>query len=333
MDTLELKPTDARAVIEAHIDANNPVLLTGAPGAGKSDLIGQIGAARAWPVINPFLPTLDAVDLRGLPMIRDGKAEFAPFGELPDEARDGPNGILFLDELPQADAAVQKVAMSLALLRRVGAYRLPDGWRVVAAGNRLSDRAGVNRLNSALANRFAHVAMSVDLNDWCTWALSHDVAPELVAFLRFRPGLLVDFEADRAINATPRTWSMAGKLIGRALAPAVESAALASVVGTGPAAEFLAFVRIWRNLPSPDLVLMNPTGAPVPSDGATLYALCGALARRVTVQSVDAFVTYIDRLPPEYGVIAMRDATARDNSLERTGAAIRWLSANSDVYL
>lgn len=333
METLELKPTDARAVIEAHIDANNPVLLTGQPGVGKSDVVRQIATSRGWNVIDLRLSTIDAVDLRGLPVLDGGKARFAPMGELPDATRDGAAGILFLDELPQAAPAVQNAAFSLVLDRRIGEYHLPPAWRVIAAGNRLQDRAGANRVNSALANRFAHVAMTHELNDWCTWALANDVAPELVAFLRFRPGLLVDFEPDRAVNATPRTWVMAGKLLNRALPPQVESAAIASVVGAGHAAELLAFVRIWRGLPSPDLVLMNPTGAPVPSDGATLYALCGALARRVTLQSVDAFVTYIDRLPPEYGVIAMRDATARDASLEKTAAAIRWLSANSNIYL
>jgi len=330
---LELKPSQARQVIEAHIDADVPVLLTGQPGAGKSDVIRQISAARNWRMVDMRLSTIDAVDLRGLPAPRDGKAVFLPMGELPDESRDGAQGILFLDELPQAPMAVQNAAFSLVLDRRIGEYHLPQGWRVVAAGNRLQDRAGVNRINSALANRFAHVAMVVDLNDWCTWALANDVAPELVAFIRFRPELLCQFEADRSVNNTPRTWAMVGKHLKRALPIGVETPVIASLVGTGPASELLAFLQVWRRLPSPDVVLLNPTGAPIPQDGATLYALAGALARRVTHQSIDAFVTYINRLPPEYGVIAMRDATARDSTLEKTAAAIRWLSDNSNVYL
>jgi hypothetical protein len=334
MQQLELKPTDARAVLEAHIDADVPVLLTGQPGVGKSDVVRQITAARGWGLVDMRLSTIDAVDLRGLPMLKDGRAHFAPMGELPDAARDGASGVLFLDELPQAPMAVQNAAFSLVLDRRIGEYRLPPGWRVIAAGNRLQDRAGANRINSALANRFAHVAMVHDLNDWCTWALANDVAPELVAFMRFRPELLCQFNADKAINNTPRAWASVGRhLKARNVSPAIESAVITSLVDTGPASELLAFLQVWRRLPSPDTVLLNPSNAPIPPDGATLYALCGALARRVSQQSIDAFVTYIDRLPPEYGVLAMRDATARDPSLEKTSAAIRWLTANADVYL
>lgn len=333
MELNELKPSDARALIEAHIDANNPVLLTGQPGSGKSDVVRQIAAARGWSLIDMRLSTLDAVDLRGLPAARDGRAVFLPMGELPDETRDGAAGVLFLDELPQAPMAVQNAAFSLVLDRRIGDYHLPPGWRVVAAGNRLQDKAGAGRINSALANRFAHVAMTVDLDDWCNWALASDVAAELVAFMRFRPELLCQFNADRPINNTPRTWAMVGRLLNRALPPAVEMNAITSLVGQGPAVELIGFLQVWRNLPSPDLVFLNPDKAPVPPDGATLYALCGALARKVTINSVNAFVTYIGRLPPEYGVIAMRDATRRDPTLEKTPAAINWLSANSSVYL
>lgn len=330
---LELKPSHARAVIEAHMNANVPVLLTGQPGAGKSDVVHQIAAARGWNLVDPFLPTLDAVDLRGLPSVQNGKAVFAPFGALPDASRDGPEGILFLDELPNADNAVQKVAMGLALQRRVGDYHLPPGWRVIAAGNRLQDRAGAGRLLSSLANRFAHVGMTVDLDDWCNWALGHGVAPELVAFLRFRHELLCDFNPDRAVNATPRTWAMVGRHLALALATDVESAVITSLVGEGQAAELIAFLRIWRNLPSPDAIFLNPDAAPVPQDGATLYALCGALARKVTPNSMAQLVAYLNRLPAEYGVIVVRDATRRDPMLEKTTAAITWLTQNSDVYL
>lgn len=330
---MELSPKTARAVVEAHIDADIPVMLSGAPGIGKSDIVRQITTSRGWNLINPYLPTLDAVDIRGLPAARDGKAVFLPFGELPDAARDGEHGILFLDELANADAAVQKAAMGLALERRSGDYRLPDGWRVVAAGNRVEDRAGAGRLNSALANRFAHVDIVVSVDDWCLWALQNGVPAELVAFMRFRPQLLHSFEGDRKVNATPRTWAMAARHLGAALPVDIETAVLAGTVGDGPAAELVAFLRIWRSLPMPDAVLMNPNGSDVPRDGATLYALCGALARKVTPNSMDAFVTYISRLPAEYGVVAMCDATRRDKTLETTRAAITWFTQNSDVYL
>lgn len=330
---MELNPKTARAVIEAHIDAGTPCMVAGAPGIGKSDVVRQIADARGWSVVDLRLSTMDPVDLRGLPAAQDGKAVFLPMGELPDETRDGAHGILFLDELPQSPMAVQNAAFSLVLDRRIGDYRLPAGWHVVAAGNRVEDRAGANRLNSALANRFAHVDMTHDVDAWCQWAIGAGIAAEVVAFVRFRPELLHSFEPDRKVNATPRSWAMAARHIGKGLPSDIEAAVLTGTIGEGPAAELVAFLRIWRTLPSPDAVLMDPRGSAVPSDGATLYALCGALARKVTVRSIGAFVEYVSRLPAEYGVVAMRDATRRDETLTKTPEAIAWFSANSDVYL
>lgn len=330
---MELDPKLARTVIEAAIDAGNPVMVSGAPGIGKSDVVRQIADARGWGVIDLRLATMDPVDLRGLPAVVGDKAVFRQLGELPDAARDGEHGILFLDELAQAPMATQNAAFSLVLDRRIGDYHLPEGWHVVAAGNRTEDRAGAQRLNSALANRFVHVDMAVSVDAWCQWALNSGVAAELVAFVRFRPELLHSFSPDRKVNATPRSWAMAARYVGKGLAPDVETAALAGTVGEGPASEFLAFLRIWRSLPSPDAVFLDPTGTAVPKDGATLYAICGALARKVTPASIDAFCQYIGRMSPEYGVLAMRDAIARDKSLLKTRAVIEWLSKNSNVYM
>ena len=329
---MELNPKQARAVVEAQIDAGNPVMIAGAPGIGKSDVVRQIAQARGWSLVDMRLSTLDPVDLRGLPCVKDGRAVFAPMGELPDEDRDGYAGILFLDELPQAPMAVQNAAFSLVLDRRIGDYRLPAGLHAVAAGNRIEERAGAGRLNSALANRFAHVEMTVDVDAWCQWALGAGIPAEVVAFVRFRPGLLHDFNADRKVNATPRTWAMAARHIGK-LPADVELHVLAGTIGEGPAAELAAFLRVFRGLPSVDSVFLNPQSAMVPTDGATLYALCGALARRVTINTIDQFCQYIERLPAEYGVLAIKDATARDETLTKTMPVVAWLARNADVYL
>lgn len=330
---MELKPKVAASVIAASIAAGNPVLMTGAPGIGKSDIVRQIADARKWGFIDLRLSTIDPVDLRGLPAASHGEAVFLPMGALPKAGRDGEAGILFLDELPQAPMAVQNAAFQLVWDRKIGDYQLPPGWHIVAAGNRVSDRAGANRLNSALANRFTHISLGVDLDSWCQWALANGIAPEVVAFLRFRPELLHKFSPDSPINPTPRTWAMCARYVNAGLDPETESAAMCGTVGDGPAAELLAFLRIWRTLPSPDSVFLDPAGATVPTNPATLYAICGALARKVTANSMAQFVRYIGRLPPEYGVLAMKDATRRDNSLNSTPEAVQWFSANGEIYL
>lgn len=329
---MELTPKTARTVIEAYVDAGTPVMLAGQPGIGKSDVIAQIAQDRAEPMKDVRLVTVDPVDMRGLPAARGDRAVFLPTSLLPHEDVDGASGFLFFDELDKAPAMTQSAALELIWNRRVGDYVMPDGWKIIAAVNRTQDRAGSQRLNSALANRFAHVEMVADVDAWCQWALRNGVAAEAVAFIRFRPELLNNFEPDRKVNATPRTWAMAAPHIGKH-APDIEAAVLTGTIGEGPAAELLAFLRIWRNLPSPDAILMNPQSGDVPTDGATLYALAGALARKVGPNTMGNFVTYLSRMPAEYGVVAMKDATQRDESLMKTAPAIQWFSDNSDVYL
>lgn len=327
-----MNPTQIIPALTACVNADLPALITGSFGIGKSDIVRQIAASKGWPLIDMRLSTMDPVDLKGLPAAQNGKAVFLPLGELPDEQRDGPNGILFLDELPQAPMAVQNAAFSLILDRCIGDYKLPSGWRIVAAGNRITDRAGANRLNAALANRFCHFEIESDVNAWCKWAIGAGINPEMVAFMRFRPDLLNKVNPDTPVNATPRTWAMADKLLKATLPPEVELAALAGTIGEGPAAELIAFLRIWRTLPSPDAVLLNPTSADVPEKPATLYALTGALARKVTEQTMDAFVTYLGRIPAEFGVAAMQDTITGKPALQSTAAFVAWSTENSDVY-
>lgn len=328
-----MKPTDAAATLQVALSADLPAFLWGAPGIGKSDIVRQAAAANNLPLIDLRAVLLDPVDLRGLPTVKDSKAVWLPMGELPDAARDGQDGVLLLDELNAAAPMVQAACFGLVLDRRLGEYRLPSGWRVVAAGNRQSDRASAQRMPSALANRFLHIDVDPDLDGWSQWALRSGIEPVLVAFLRFRPALLHDFQPDRIANPTPRSWAMANRILQSGIAGQAEMLALIGCVGEGAAAELVAFLKVWRSLPSPDAVFLNPTTSPVPDNAATLYAICGALARKVTGQTMPALVTYLSRLPPEFGVMAMKDVTTRDPGLPATPAFIAWASANADIYI
>ena len=195
---------------------------------------------------------LDPVDLRGLPHLNgDGRAHWAPPAFLP---RDG-EGILFLDELTAAPPLTQAACYQLVLDRKLGEYRLPEGWRIVAAGNRENDRGVVYRMPSALANRFVHIDIEVSLDDWTRWAAQHGIATEIIAFLRFRTALLHDFDPKRDDKAfpTPRSWSFVSRLLqSPALDAHIEYALIAGAVGLGAATEFMGFLKVARHIPSPD---------------------------------------------------------------------------------
>ena len=80
------------------------------------------------------------------------------------------SGILFLDELPNAEPSKQNAALQLVLDRKLGNYTLPDGWMIVAAGNAAEDRAHVFEPSPALNNRFINIEFPVPtFEEWFEW--------------------------------------------------------------------------------------------------------------------------------------------------------------------
>src|SRR5690606_37306755 len=153
---------------------------------------------------------------------------------------------LLIDELAQADASGQKILANLFQEREIHGHRIKDGWTIVATGNRAQDRAGANRILGHLSNRMTRVELEASLDDWTQWSLANGVKPEVVAFIRFRPELLTNYDAKQEINATPRAW-VEGISARLGLIPSeLEFSVFSGDVGEGPASEFLAFLKIYK---------------------------------------------------------------------------------------
>lgn len=323
-----MKPSLAAEAIGTCLSAQQPVFVWGAPGIGKSAIVAQVARARNLALRDVRAVLLDPVDLRGIPHLNgDNRTHWATPEFLP---RDGA-GVLFLDELNAAPPLVQAACYQLVLDRQIGEYRLPDGWQVIAAGNRASDRAVVHEMPTALRNRFVHLTVEADCDDWSTWAIAAGVSPVVVAFLRWRPELLHQFDRNATAFASPRSWEFAARILAASPSAAVEHALLSGTVGEGPAVELSAFLRIYRELPSIDAILMNPHSAPIPQQPAALYAVAAALAHRATSGNIDQVIGYADRLPREFGVMCVRDTTRRDPVLASSNAFIRWSVANQSI--
>jgi hypothetical protein len=320
-----VRPTDVSKALTALLPARRPLYLWGPPGVGKSALVRQAARALGLGLVDVRATLLDPVDLRGLPRLDGDQAIWVPPSFLP---RDG-TGVLFLDELAQAAPLVQAACLQLTLDRRVGEYELPAGWSVIAASNRSEDRAGTHRLISPLLNRFVHLELDVSAEDWQAWAVANKVAPEVRAFLQYRPALLFQFDpaANPRAFPTPRSWQFVSDVLGRTADDLVHGV-VAGCVGDGPAAEFVGFLKLYRELPDLDAVLARPDSAPVPVEPAVLYALVGALVERCrqAKAAVAAFVAYAIRLPEEFAVLAMRDALAVNPKLAGLPAVQRWIA-------
>jgi MoxR-like ATPase len=327
-EQITLKPSQTSNALEYCLNARQPITLWGEPGIGKSQIVQQTAKRLGLACQDVRAVLLDPVDLRGLPHVNgDGRAHWAIPEFLP---RDG-SGVLFLDELNRAPQLVQNACFQLVLDRKLGEYTMPDGWRVVAACNRESDGGGVTRMSSALSNRFTHITVEPDLEDWCKWAVSNGIEPVVIAFLRFRPELLHKFDRNTRAFPSPRSWSFVSGITAQKPSTEIELALVSGSVGHAAAIDYVAFLKLYRSLPSIDAILLNPTGAPVPTEASTLYAVSSALARRAQPSNLGRIIQYLDRLPVEFSVMAIRDATTREAQLTATPEFTNWAVNHSEV--
>ncbi len=327
-----MKPCEIFRALETLLAARKPVFLWGAPGVGKSQVVRQVAAGHDLDIVDIRAVLLDPVDLRGVPRIDDsGFAVWSPPSFLPKQGK----GVLFLDELNAAPPLVQAACYQLVLDRRIGEYELPDGWTVVAAGNRESDRAVTNRMPSALANRMVHLDFEPDIDDWLAWAEDNGLEPRLRAFLRFRPKLLHVFDPKSREKAfpSPRSWEYVSDIMAACSETALLFNLMRGTVGEAAAAECAGFLKIYENIPDADDVLADPGGAPIPNDPAVMYALCEAVARKASKDAMAGFAVLAARLPVEFGVLLMRDAAAVEPAVVETEAFKGWACANSDILV
>ena len=328
-----MRPQLMKATLAALIKAKRTVCIEGPPGGGKTTITHEVAHDLGLQYIERHMPTMLVEDF-GIPYLGADTLTY----KIPDwfpakgskyDTSEG--GVLCFDDRNQASADLQKVLANICQARTLHGVPMADGWTVVSTGNRQSDRAGANRVLSHLRNRETVLELETHLDDSSAWMLSNGVRPEVVSFLRFRPGLLHDFDPQRDCNPTPRSWVEGVSAVLGVVPSDAEFECFKGAVGEGAAAEFVGFLRIFRKLPNPDAILLHPDTADVPTDPATLYALSGALATRAVDSNFARVCTYAERMPPEFSVLTISQAAKRNPALASTAAFTQWSVKHQDV--
>lgn len=313
-EIMKVSPELAKTVVKAAIQAGKdsvPPLFWGPPGVGKSAVVREACEEEGVSFIDLRLVQLDPVDLRGLPYTQTDTgtqslmASFAPPSWLPREGR----GVLFLDELPQAQPLVMNAVSELVLDRRIGDYNLPDGWVIVAAGNRRTDRAATQEMPSHLKNRFAHIEVEPSYADWKGWAQEEAKAgrldPRLISFLDQNQSHLNKFNPDMMACPTSRSWAFVGRLMMTVKDDRALKAMIAGAVGKGMAQELSAFLNIGDDLPTIEKIVADPHSCPVPDEVSMQTSLVASLADTFPPEHAGKLAHYLRRLDPESMMTAL----------------------------
>jgi hypothetical protein len=324
---------------------HTPAMLWGPPGVGKSDIIRQVAEKNAVPLQDIRLSQMEPSDLRGIPFRSGELVEWAIPAMLPDVARHGPEGILFLDEITSAPPSVSAAAYQLILDRRLGQYEVPEGWAIFAAGNRQGDRGVTYTMPAPLANRFSHYEVDINLDDWVAWAYRNGIDDRIIGFLRFRPEMLFDFDPAHNPVAfpSPRSWEFAHRAIRKfENHPALLTGSLQACVGPAAGIELSAFMSTLDQLPDIEAILRGET-VTAPNEIDLQYAVASTLvghAIRVREQADATTVTghilnFANHFPQrEMGVMLVSDLQrAIGNDIFDIPEFANWADAIADVMI
>ena len=279
-----ISPNKAKKSLRHAMLKKRPIFLWGPPGIGKSDIVAQI--TNSLPnshLIDIRLSLWDPTDIKGIPYFNsnDNTMTWAPPSELPDAdmAAQYDNIVLFLDEMNSAAPAVQAAAYQLILNRKVGTYKLPDNVVIVAAGNREADKGVTYRMPAPLANRFVHLEMAVDFDDWFQWAVDNQLHKDVVGFLQFSKKDLYDFDPKSPSRsfATPRSWSFVSELIEDDLDENTTTDLVAGSVGEGLAVKFMAHRKVAAEMPNPTDILKGKVKELTNKEISAMYSLTVSL--------------------------------------------------------
>lgn len=299
-----------------------PIMIWGAPGVGKSTLIRELAKDLGIGFIDVRLAQREPVDMRGLPVPENDKVRWLVSSEWPRDVNS--KGIILFDELTAADKTLQVASYEFILDRRLGdMYTVPPGWYIVAAGNRVEDRAVSCAMSSALANRFLHVEIRPDAESFLKWANENGLHQSVINFIRYRPELLFSNEGEDLQRGwpSPRSWERVStmvKIAEKTRYKLMLKYTIPGLVGTAAAVEYLAFYNnMFYTVDGIDVRKMMLDGAliPVPQRSDQIYACCGAIAyyismekkREAIQQMVPSFLRFCLNLRNDFSQMLMSD--------------------------
>ena len=205
-----------------------PILLLGAPGIGKTQIMEQIARECRIGLVAYTITHHTRQSAIGLPFITHkefGGREYAVteytmseivasvYGKM--EKTGLKEGILFIDEINCVSETLAPAMLQFLQCKTFGNQAIPQGWIIVAAGNPPEYNKSVRDFDVVTMDRVKKIEVEPDYAVWKEYAREQNLHPAVIAYLDAHPGRFYQMETtvDGKRFATPRGWEDLSELL------------------------------------------------------------------------------------------------------------------------
>jgi len=251
--------------------------------------------------------------------------------------------ILF-DETPAAPPDTLVALASLLQERELEGYPVLDRVVFAAAGNRPEDGCGARPLPRLLREgRFVTIPVGVEVDGWLKWAEAHKLNPWVRGAIQWRGTLLHNFDpkSKNPVQASPRGWTKLSYLMDTSPTQDVLDVLGEGSIGQAHYSEFKGFCELAPQLASMQEILSSPDSAKLPTEVDGMYATGSNISFDISeirkrgepleYDFINAVMTYLNRLPEEYTVAAVKLCKASHDDFANSKAYSQYLIDNQHL--
>ena len=249
-------------------------------------------------------------------------------------------GILLVDEYDKLGLDEKKIVGEAALSKILGNHRLPPGWVVMFAGNRMGDRSGSTRDLDHMIMRRITLEVQNDVECTVDYYKSINVLPEVISFAEDHSNLLfepMDATTQRP-RCSPRTLHQADIHL-QSLMRIFETdkiptdpltvEELCGGIGKPAATALVTKIRLGQELAAYEEVVGAPATIAVPVKPDAMRLMSYKMASRVSEKDAKQVLTYMQRFPMEHQAMFVRMASQRNYQLVFEASFSAWCGRNA----
>lgn len=205
-----------------------PILLIGAPGIGKTQIMEQIARECDIALVSYTITHHTRQSAIGLPFILEkefgGKkysvTEYTMseiIGSVYEqmEKTDRKEGILFIDEINCVSETLAPTMLQFLQCKSFGNQKIPEGWIIVAAGNPPEYNKSVREFDVVTLDRVKRIDVEPDFSVWKEYAYSAGIHGAVISYLELKKENFYQMETrvDGKRFATARGWQDLSELL------------------------------------------------------------------------------------------------------------------------